>query len=101
MLKQRRREHVEVVGSRKIQYRAAAENEAERNSGGSFLPGGCYSLAMKACREGDRLAEKANDHSRAFDGLMDVVAMRAAREGSLAGFDGRVIYVRSAGEDAW
>jgi len=32
---------------------------------------------------------------------MDVIAMRAAREGSLAGFDGRVIYVRSAGEDAW
>lgn len=32
---------------------------------------------------------------------MDVIAMRAAREGSLAGFDGRVIYVRSAGEEAW
>lgn len=66
-----------------------------------ILPEGCFSLAMKACREGERLAAKANDHSRAFDGLMDTVAMRAAREGSLAGFDGRVIYVRSAGEDAW
>ena len=62
---------------------------------------GCYSLAMKACREGERLAVKADDHSRPFDNLMDVVAMRAAREGSLAGFDGRVIYVRSAGEEAW
>jgi hypothetical protein len=62
---------------------------------------GCYALAMKACREGERLAAAADDHSRSFDALMDVVAMRAAREGSLAGFDGRVIYVRSAGEDAW
>ena len=31
----------------------------------------------------------------------DDVAMRAAREGSAAGFYGRTVYVRSAGEEAW
>lgn len=62
---------------------------------------GLYALAMKAARQGERAAVKVNDRSRAFDGLMDAIAMRAAREGSLAGFDGRLIYVRSAGEEAW
>ena len=32
---------------------------------------------------------------------MDVIAIKAAKNGSPAGFDGRVIYVRSAGEEAW
>ena len=31
---------------------------------------------------------------------MDVIAIKAAKNGSPAGFDGRVIYVRSAGEEA-
>jgi hypothetical protein len=62
---------------------------------------GCYALAMKACRAGEAAATRAGDKSRVFDGLMDRVGMAAAREGSLAGFDGRVIYVRSAGEEAW
>lgn len=62
---------------------------------------GFYRGAMIACRDGERCESRVNDHSKSFVPLMDRVAMRAAREGSLAGFDGRVIYVRSAGEEAW
>ena len=56
---------------------------------------------MIACRDGERCESRVNDRSKSFVPLMDRIAMRAAREGSLAGFDGRVIYVRSAGEEAW
>ena len=62
---------------------------------------GFYRGAMIACRDGERCESRVNDHSKSFVPLMDRVAMRAAREGSPAGFDGRVIYVRSAGEEAW
>ena len=36
-----------------------------------------------------------------FKHLWDDVAIDAAMDGSLVGFDGRVIFVRSAGEEAW
>lgn len=44
---------------------------------------------------------QAGDHSRAFEPLMDRITHVAALAGSLAGFDGHVLQVRSAGEDAW
>ena len=44
---------------------------------------------------------QAGDHSRAFEPLMDRITHVAALAGSLAGFDGHVLEVRSAGEDAW
>ena len=62
---------------------------------------GFYRGAMMACRDGERCEARVNDRSKSFVPLMDRIAMQAAREGSMAGFDGRVIYVRSAGEDAW
>jgi hypothetical protein len=62
---------------------------------------GAYALAMKACREGEAIAARCGDKSRPFEKLIDEIALKAARDGSVAGFDGRYIYVRSAGEEAW
>ena len=55
-----------------------------------------YRGAMIACRDGERCESRVNDRSKSFVPLMDRIAMRAAREGSLAGFDGRVICVCGA-----
>ena len=73
-------------------YRALADAHASLGS---------WALAVAACRAGAAAASAAGDHSRPFDNLLDDVAMRAAREGSAAGFYGRTVYVRSAGEEAW
>ena len=74
---------------------------------------GNWKRAVAFCREGERVAReavagtkddaraKARDAATAFATRLDRLAMRAAREGSLAGFYGRLIYVRSAGEEAW
>lgn len=62
---------------------------------------GRYKMAIEACRQGEQLLEEQNDHSKEFTPLMDRISHLAALNGSLAGFDGRVIYVRCAGEDAW
>ena len=73
-------------------YRALADAHASLGS---------WALAVAACRAGAAAASAAGDHSRPFDDILDDVAMRAAREGSAAGFYGRTVYVRSAGEEAW
>jgi hypothetical protein len=64
---------------------------------------GNWKRAVHFCRGGERAARaaRAAAAAAAFVTQLDDVAMRAAREGSLAGFYGRLIYVRSAGEDAW
>jgi len=64
---------------------------------------GNWKRAVDFCRGGERAARaaRAAAAAAAFATQLDDVAMRAAREGSLAGFYGRLIYVRSAGEDAW
>mmetsp|Transcript_19063 Transcript_19063/g.36419 ORF Transcript_19063/g.36419 Transcript_19063/m.36419 type:complete len:640 (+) Transcript_19063:53-1972(+) len=62
---------------------------------------GSYKLAVATARRGEKLAEQAGDHSRPFESLLDHIAHVAALNGSLAGFDGRFLEVRSAGEDAW
>ena len=73
---------------------------------------GNWKRAISFCREGERAARAGlagtNEDARAsreaadaFATRLDELAMRAAREGSLAGFYGRLIYVRSAGEEAW
>ena len=64
---------------------------------------GNWKRAVHFCRGGERAASAARAvaAAAAFATQLDDVAMRAAREGSLAGFYGRLIYVRSAGEDAW
>ena len=64
---------------------------------------GNWKRAVDFCRGGERAASAARAvaAAAAFATQLDDVAMRAAREGSLAGFYGRLIYVRSAGEDAW
>jgi hypothetical protein len=67
---------------------------------------GNWKRAVNACHDGDRCltrrgeSEKSVDRE-AFAALLDRIAMRAAKEGSVAGFDGRLIYVRSSGEDSW
>ena len=51
---------------------------------------------------GEKLVECEKGSSvQPFKDLLDVIAIQAAKYGSPAGFDGRVIYVRSAGEEAW
>lgn len=64
---------------------------------------GNWKRAVDFCRDGERAARQGDDAtaSASFANLLDQLAMRAAREGSLAGFYGRLIYVRSAGEEAW
>ena len=64
---------------------------------------GNWKRAVDFCRGGERAASAARAvaAAAAFATQLDDVAMRAAREGSLAGFYGRLIYVRSAGEEAW
>ena len=60
-----------------------------------------FRQAIAACREGERLLEQQGDRSAEFTPLMDRISYVAALHGSLAGFDGRLIQIRSAGEDAW
>ena len=60
-----------------------------------------YAAAIDACRAGSAAAERAKCMTGEFKHLWDDVAIDAAMDGSLVGFDGRVIFVRSAGEEAW
>ena len=60
-----------------------------------------YAAAIDACRAGSAAAERAKCMTGEFKHLWDDVAIDAAMNGSLVGFDGRVIFVRSAGEEAW
>ena len=60
-----------------------------------------YRSAMAACREGQKLLDRAESRSSDFVGLMDQISNAAFLTGSLAGFDGRLLQVRSAGEEAW
>ena len=63
---------------------------------------GSYALAVAHARRGEELLLKEeNNHSKSFRDLLDEIAIVAAENGSVAGFDGKLIYVRSAGEDAW
>uniref|UniRef100_A0A7S2Z3P6 Right handed beta helix domain-containing protein n=1 Tax=Chloropicon laureae TaxID=464258 RepID=A0A7S2Z3P6_9CHLO len=62
---------------------------------------GDYRNAVAACRQGQRLLEDRGDRSREFVALMDEISNEAFLSGSLAGFDGRLLLVRSAGEEAW
>lgn len=62
---------------------------------------GSYGLAVTYARLGEKLQLEEGDHSKSFRDLLDEIAMCAAENGSVAGFDGRIIYVRSAGEEAW
>jgi hypothetical protein len=64
---------------------------------------GNWKRAVDFCRDGELAARERDDATAttAFANLLDQLAMRAANEGSLAGFYGRLIYVRSAGEEAW
>ena len=62
---------------------------------------GEYRLAMAACRRGEGLLEHAGAFGKDFGPLMDKISLVAALNGSLAGFDGRLLEVRSAGEEAF
>ena len=62
---------------------------------------GEYPAAVAAARRGEALLAAAGDCSREFAPLLDKIAVVAALNGSLAGFDGRLLEVRSAGEEAW
>jgi len=62
---------------------------------------GEYPAAVAAARRGETLLEASGDCSREFAPLLDKIAVVAALNGSLAGFDGRLLEVRSAGEEAW
>lgn len=62
---------------------------------------GLYRGAMMTCRKGEAILDAKKDNSREFAPLMDKIAYVAALNGSLAGFDGRILEVRSAGEEAW
>ena len=87
---------------------------------------GRFREAVKACRSGAAALAATGDRSNVFQLLMDQVrsphasAVRratdvsvlacscdeqvstaAALNGSIAAFDGRILHVRSAGEDAW
>lgn len=62
---------------------------------------GLYRGAMMTCRKGEAVLDAKKDNSREFAPLMDKIAYVAALNGSLAGFDGRILEVRSAGEEAW
>jgi|TARA_B000000475_G_scaffold254855_1_gene234126 tetratricopeptide (TPR) repeat protein len=62
---------------------------------------GSYTLAVTYARLGEKLQFEEGDFSKSFRDVLDEIAICAAEDGSVAGFDGKLIYVRSAGEDAW
>ncbi|KAK9828720.1 hypothetical protein WJX72_001708 [[Myrmecia] bisecta] len=57
--------------------------------------------AVRTCRKAEALYDTKANVSTDFTPLLDQIAVCAAREGSHAGFDGRQLEVRSAGDDAW
>lgn len=60
-----------------------------------------YRGAIAACRQGQKTLDDAGSRSTEFSRLADSIAAEAFLAGSLAGFDGRLLHVRSAGEEAW
>jgi hypothetical protein len=62
---------------------------------------GDYRSAMAACRQGQEVLTEAGSRVGEFTALMDEISNSAVLDGSLAGFDGRLLHVRSAGEEAW
>lgn len=62
---------------------------------------GSYALAVHFARAGEVLQLEEGNHSKSFRDLLDEIAICAAENGSVAGFDGKLIFVRSAGEEAW
>ena len=62
---------------------------------------GDYRGAIAACRQGQKVLDDAGSRLGDFVALMDDISNAAFIHGSLAGFDGRVLHVRSAGEEAW
>lgn len=76
-------------------------SKARHRLASALLCRGEYAKAAKAVREG--IAKSKNDFCarRDFSNLYDEVTMTAAARGSLAGFSGRLLEVRSAGDDAW
>ena len=64
---------------------------------------GNWKSAVRNARSAEIHAQSARDSKATQECVttLDSIAIAAATEGSTAGFDGRIIYVRSAGEDAW
>lgn len=62
---------------------------------------GSYALAVEYARRGEKEQLEEGDFSKSFRDLLDEIAVSAAEDGSVVGFDGRLIFVRSAGEEAW
>ncbi|PRW57622.1 tetratricopeptide repeat 1 [Chlorella sorokiniana] len=62
---------------------------------------GRWEEAVATCNKGHALAPQSSEGKSEFTPLLDTVAVTAARAGSLAGYDGMQLEVRSAGEEAW
>ena len=62
---------------------------------------GSYALAVSYARRGEKEQLEEGNFSKSFRDLLDEIAIAAAEDGSVVGFDGRLIFVRSAGEEAW
>ncbi|GHP04260.1 hypothetical protein PPROV_000301400 [Pycnococcus provasolii] len=62
---------------------------------------GHYPRSVAACRRGEALAASCGESTEPFLTLLNTISYTAMRNGSFAGFDGRTLEVRSAGEDAW
>jgi tetratricopeptide (TPR) repeat protein len=68
----------------------------------AYRAAGRFAAATSACRRGEALCEANSEGRTEFSPLMDRIAVEAAICGNyIAGFDGRVLEVRSAGKDAW
>ena len=77
-------------------------SKARFRCGEAYAALSAWSLAVASLRVGEKLVEcEKGSSGQPFKDLLDVIAIQAAKYGSPAGFDGRVIYVRSAGEEAW
>ena len=69
---------------------------AEAHSSCGELP-----AAIAACLKGETLCAVNSEGHTEFTLLLDTLAVAAAAKGSAAGFTGRQLEVRSAGEEAW
>lgn len=77
-------------------------SKARFRCGEAYAALSAWSFAVASLRVGEKLAScEKGSSTQPFKDFLDVVAIKAAKNGSPAGFDGRLIYVRSAGEEAW
>ncbi|KAA6428841.1 MAG: hypothetical protein FRX49_01716 [Trebouxia sp. A1-2] len=60
-----------------------------------------FKAALQSAQAGQCLLNMKADRTTDFTILMDQIAMAGALKADYAGFDGRILQVRSAGEDAW